>query len=312
MKIKLTLPPLQESIITVSIIVVFTILTTIFIGFRPEHLLLIIFFSLLFFLNKESRKLAAALLPFLIFGISYDWMRVFPNYTVNSIDVDGLYNLEKSVWGVIDKGEKLILCEYFKTHNHPIADFFSGIFYLGWIPIPVGFGVYLYLKKKRETYLRFALVFLFTNLLGFACYYIHPAAPPWYAMEYRGFDPILTTPGNMAGLSRFDHLINYPLFASIYGRNSNVFAAFPSLHSSYLLITLFYSIRGKSPIIITSIIVVFMIGIWGTAVYTAHHYVIDVLAGILFAFAGILLFEYGWMKLPFFQRFFNNYLNYIV
>ena len=311
MKIKFTFPPLRDSIITVSIIIAFSILTATFVGFRPEHLLLIILFSVLFFLNKESRKLAAALLPFLIFAISYDWMRVFPNYTVNPIDVAGLYNLEKSVFGIIDRGLRLIPCEYFVIHQHPLADFLSGIFYLGWVPIPLGFGIYMYVKKKRDIFLRFAMVFLFTNLLGFICYYIYPAAPPWYAMKY-GFDPIITTPGNMAGLSRFDQIINYPLFTSLYGRNSNVFAAFPSLHSSYLVITLFYSLRGKSPKIITAIIAVFMVGIWGTAVYTAHHYVIDVLAGILFAVAGIFLFEYGWMKLPFFQRFFNKYLNYIV
>jgi membrane-associated phospholipid phosphatase len=130
-------------------------------------------------------------------------------------------------------------------------------------------------------------------------------------MNY-GFNPDITTPGNMAGLARFDQLINYPIFASLYGRNSNVFAAFPSLHSAYLVITLFYAISGKSPIALTVVIALFMIGIWCTAVYTAHHYIIDVLAGIVFAFAGIFLFEYGWMKLPFFRRFFNKYLNYIV
>ena len=311
MKIKLSLPSLPECIITVIIIVVFSILTSIFIGFRPEHLLLISLFSILFFINKESRKLAAALLPFLIFGISYDWMRIFPNYTVNSIDVEGLYNMEKTIFGMIDNGIKLIPCEYFLLHQHPVADLLAGIFYLGWVPIPVCFGIYLYLKKKKNVFLQFAIVFLFTNILGFICYYIHPAAPPWYVMEH-GFDPVLTTPGNVAGLSRFDELINSPVFASIYGRNSNVFAALPSLHSSYLLITLFYSIKGKSPVLISTVVALFMVGIWGTAVYTAHHYVIDVLAGIFCAFAGIFLFEYGLMKLPFFRRFFDKYLNYIV
>jgi hypothetical protein len=238
-------------------------------------------------------------------------MRVFPNYTVNSIDVEALYNLEKSVFGITGNGIKQIPCEYFVAHQHPLVDFFSGIFYFGWVPVPLGFGIYLYLKKKKDVFLRFALVFLFTNLLGFACYYIHPAAPPWYAMEY-GFDPVLTTPGNMAGLSRFDQLIHYPLFASIYGRNSNVFAAIPSLHSSYLLITLFYAIKGKSPASVIAVIILFMFGIWFTAVYTAHHYLIDVLAGIACALLGVLLFEFGWMKLPFFQKFFNKYLNYIV
>jgi hypothetical protein len=47
-------------------------------------------------------------------------------------------------------------------------------------------------------------------------------------------------------------------------------------------------------------------------VYTAHHYVIDVLAGIACALIGILGFKYGLMQLPFFRRFFNKYLNYIV
>lgn len=310
MKFKLSFPALPDTIITISIIIVFSILTAVFIGFRPEHLLMILLFSALFFLNKESRKFAAALLPFVIFGISYDWMRVFPNYTVNSIDVEGLYNMEKSIFGVIDNGVKQIPCEYFAIHRYPVADFFAGIFYLGWVPIPIGFGIYLYLKKKKDIFLRFALVFLFTNLLGFACYYIYPVAPPWYAMQY-GFDPILDTPGNMAGLSRFDQLIHYPLFASIYGRNSNVFAAFPSLHSAYLVIALFYAVRGKSSAPIIALIALFMIGIWATAVYTAHHYVIDVLGGIVCALIGIFLFEYGWMKLPFFQRFFNKYLNYI-
>jgi len=310
MKLKITFPPLTDCIITISIIIVFAVLTTIFVGFRPEHFLLIILFSILFFLNKESRKLAAALLPFLIFGISYDWMRVFPNYAVNTVDVESLYNMEKSLFGIIDNGSRQIPSEYFMTHQHPVADFLAGIFYLGWIPIPIGFSIYLYLKKKKDVFLRFALVFLFTNIIGFSFYYIYPAAPPWYAMKY-GFDPITTTPGNMAGLSRFDELIHYPLFESLYGRNSNVFAAFPSLHSSYLLVTLYYSIRGKSPVAITTVIGLFMVGIWGTAIYTGHHYVIDVLAGILCALGGIFLFEYGWMKLPFFQKFFNKYLNYI-
>ena len=216
-----------------------------------------------------------------------------------------------SIFGISDNGIKQIPCEYFATHQHPVADFFSGIFYLGWVPIPLGLGIYLYLKKKKDVFIKFALVFLFTNFLGFACYYIHPAAPPWYVMEY-GLDPILTTPGNMAGLSRFDQLIDYPVFASIYGRNSNVFAALPSLHSAYLLIALFYSLQAKSPVLITAGIALFMLGIWWTAVYTAHHYVIDVLAGIVCAFAGFFLFEYGWMKLPIFRKFFNKYLNYIV
>jgi hypothetical protein len=310
MKIEFNLPSLKESLFVLIIIFVFSLLTAIFVGFRPEHLLIISLFLFLFFLNKETRKLATGIIPFILFGISYDWMRVFPNYKLNPIDVEALYQLEKSLFGIVDNGIRLIPCEYFAIRQMPAADFLAGIFYLSWVPVPLAFGVYLYLKKKRDTFLRFAIVFLFVNLLGFAGYYIHPAAPPWYVMEY-GFEAVLDTPGNMAGLSRFDALVGLPLFHSIYGRNANVFAALPSLHSAYLVIVLFYAIRNKCNWAILTTITVFMIGIWCTAVYTAHHYIIDVLCGILCALAGILLFEYGWMNLPFFRTFFNKYLNYI-
>lgn len=310
MKLQISLPTLRESVIVVGITILFSILTSIFVGFRPEHFLLIALFLLLFFVNTKTRKLAVGLLPFLIFGISYDWMRVYPNYLVNPIDVERLYNLEKALFGITVDGAVLIPCEYFTLHTSAIADFLAGIFYLGWVPVPVAFGLYLYFKKDRNMFLRFAMVFLFVNLLGFTCYYIHPAAPPWYAMNY-GFEPILNTPGNMAGLVRFDELIGFPLFNSIYGRNANVFAAVPSLHSAYLVVVLFYAVKKKCNWGILSIVTIFLFGIWFTAVYTSHHYIIDVLLGILCAVVGIVLFEFVLMRLGWFKSFYSKYLNYI-
>ena len=64
-------------------------------------------------------------------------------------------------------------------------------------------------------------------MIGFVGYYIHPAAPPWYVMNY-GFEPILNTPGDVAGLGRFDAMTGLTIFQGLYGRNANVFAAVPS------------------------------------------------------------------------------------
>ena len=159
-------------------------------------------------------------------------------------------------------------------------------------------------------FLRFSMVFLLVNLIGFVGYYVYPAAPPWYAMDY-GFEPVLDTPGNMAGLARFDQLIGFPLFDSIYGRNANVFAAVPSLHSAYLAVVLFYALKKRCNWIIVATVIVFMVGIWFTAVYTSHHYIIDVLLGILCALFGIALFEFVLMRVRWFLTFFNKYLDYI-
>lgn len=118
--------------------------------------------------------------------------------------MENLYNLEKSLFGINDNGNILIPCEYFAIHNCRIADILAGIFYLCWVPVPIAFGLWLYLKGYRNLYLHFSMVFLFVNLIGFAGYYLHPAAPPWYAINY-GFEPILDTPGNVAGLGRSTH-----------------------------------------------------------------------------------------------------------
>lgn len=306
----MTLPSKKESIIAILFTLLFGILTAIFVGIRPEHYFMIGLFLILFFTSLPTRKLAVGLLPFIIFGVSYDWMRVYPNYKVNPIDVEDLYNLEKTLFGITDNGVVVTLCEFFQVHNTPFLDFLSGLFYFAWVPVPVGFALYLYFSKQRKCFLHFSLAFLFVNLLGFSIYYIHPAAPPWYAIEY-GFTPILDTPGNMAGLSRFDSLLGIELFSSIYGRNANVFAAIPSLHSAYLLVVLFYASRSRINKYWMILIAVFLVGIWFTAVYTSHHYIVDVLLGILCAIVGMLLFEKLLLKLPFFKKFFNSYCNYI-
>lgn len=303
-------PSQKEAIVVIGASLLFVIFTTICVGLRPEHLLMVFLFLFLFFASSDTRKLAVGLLPFFLFGISYDWMRVYPNYQVNSIDVQSLYELEKFLFGINDNGTVVIPCEYFSLHHYSMMDFLAGFFYLCWVPVPIAFGLWLYFKKKRSLYLRFAMVFLFVNLIGFAGYYIHPAAPPWYAINY-GFDPILNTPGNTAGLGRFDELMGLSLFHSIYGRNANVFAAVPSLHAAYMVVTLCYAIINRCKFAVLSLFAVIMVGIWFTAVYTSHHYIIDVLLGISCALLGILIFEKGLMKLHGFVTFFRKYSDYI-
>ena len=49
---------------------------------------------------KPTRKLALALTPWLVFACSYDGMRLLPNYEVNPIDTRGIYEAEKSLFGI--------------------------------------------------------------------------------------------------------------------------------------------------------------------------------------------------------------------
>lgn len=304
-------PTARESLTLVLSLAAWMLVTALFVGIRPEHIGMGILIAALFLINSVTRKLVVALLPFAIFGISYDWMRIIPNYEVNPIDVQGLYEAEKSLFGITTATEGILTPnEYFHLHNCPTMDFMAGIFYLCWVPVPILFGLGLYFAKQRAIYLRFALVFLFVNLIGFAGYYIHPAAPPWYVMKY-GFEVILNTPGDVAGLGRFDAMTGLSIFDSLYSRNSNVFAAVPSLHSAYMVIAFYYSLKARCSNWLRGIFAVIMIGIWFTAVYSGHHYIIDAILGASCAIIGIVVFEYGLMKIPAFSRFIDRYTHYI-
>lgn len=286
------------------------------VGLLAAQVLMVVLFLLLFFAHSASRRLALALLPFVVFEVCYDWMRLFPNYMVRPIDVCGLYEAEVALFGIAAPGgAHETLCEYFARHTTPAADLIAGLCYLCWVPGPMAVGLWLYFTGHRRAYLHFALSFLVVNWLGFAIYYVHPAAPPWYVMQH-GFDPIVGTQGSAAGLSRFDELVGVPVFSSIYVNNSNIFAALPSLHAAYMLVATIYArhtLRSPSRRRLLrwagiALCAAVTMGIWWAAVYTAHHYVIDVLLGIATAVAGVGLFECLLMRIPVVRRGVDRYL----
>lgn len=242
---------------------------------------------------KPTRKMAYALTPWLLFACSYDWMRLLPNWKVNPINVQGIYEAEKHLFGIATATGTLIPCEWFAEHHNTLGDIIAGISYLSWVPVPLGFAVYLFFKGERQWSMRMSWAFLLVNLAGFACYYIHPAAPPWYVINH-GFEVVLDTPGNVGGLIRFDELIRIPIFQSIYSGNSNVFAAVPSLHSTYMMVATLYAILTRQHWLTIGIFSLLTVGIWFTAVYSGHHYVLDVLLGILLAVVTLGVYEMVW------------------
>ncbi len=296
----------RESAVIIAILGLWLLVTGLFVGLRTEHVYILALLTILLFATGATRRMVVALLPFIVFGISYDWMNILPNYEVNPVDIRGLYDAEKSLFGIGSSTPN----EWWAAHTSKILDFMAGCFYLCWVPVPIIFGLWLYFGRQYEVYLHFSLVFLFVNLLGFAGYYIHPAAPPWYVAMH-GFEFIPGTHGETAGLSAWDAMTGTAIFDGLYSRNSNVFAALPSLHAAYMLIAFIYSLRARCGWWLRAIFAFICLGIWWTAVYTSHHYIIDVIAGIGVTILGWLLFEKVLMRLGIFRRFMEAYKGYI-
>jgi hypothetical protein len=266
----------------------YLLISSLLLGFKSDQLVLIGIFNVLFYASVVTRKFILGFTIFIVYWIIFDYMKAFPNYHYNDVAIGGLYNAEKSLFGIRYNNTILTPNEYLLLKSNTAMDIFAGAFYLCWIPVPLGFAAYLFFRNK-EQFLYFSLTFVVVNLLGFIVYYAYPAAPPWYIQVHGlNFHPL--TQGNTAGLARFDKYFNVTIFKSIYAKGSNVFAAMPSLHSSYPVIVVYYGLKNKLGWINLFFITV-TVGIWFTAVYASHHYILDVLAGILCATLGILLFN---------------------
>lgn len=266
---------------------------SLFVGWRNDHFTFLLFLVLCVLVSPFTRKVFYAFCFFTLFWIIYDSMRVYPNFLFSEINVENLYNAEKEIFGLTHNDTILTPNEFFEMHHNVFLDIISGLFYLTWVPVPLALGFYFFYTDKKML-LRFSAAYLFTNLLGFCIYYIYPAAPPWYFEKF-GNIVHLNTPGDAAGLLRFDNLIGFPLFSNMYTRNANVFAAMPSLHAAYPVVALYYAYRAGLTKV-SLLILLDVVGIWFAAVYSFHHYVLDVVAGLSCAVIGILIFEHGLMK----------------
>ncbi|MEO8886873.1 MAG: phosphatase PAP2 family protein [Mucilaginibacter sp.] len=295
-----------KTILTVTFLsVVYLLCSWLVLGFKSDQVVLVTIFNTCYYSSAITRKFILGFSVFIVYWIIFDYMKAVPNYNFNAVHIADLYNLEKKLFGINFNGTMLTPNEYWRINGTTTLDIIGGLFYLCWIPVPLGFAAYLFFRNRRE-FLGFALTFFIVNLVGFVVYYTFPAAPPWYIQEH-GFVFSPATKASTGGLARFDQYFHVSIFKSIYTKGSNVFAAMPSLHSSYPIIVVYYGLKNKLGFVNILLITV-MVGIWLTAVYTSHHYILDVLAGITCAIIGINLFNLLFSKVSFLKSFLNRYV----
>jgi hypothetical protein len=179
--------------------------------------------------------------------------------------------------------------ELFARHHWPLVDFVTGLSYIVYVYWALAFALYLLFFRRdrpgRRLLARLGWTFAAVNIVGFATYYIYPAAPPWYVAQH-GLGPAdLSVAASPAAAARWDALTGIPYFASFYGRAADVFGAIPSLHVAYPLLVFLYGRALRRPVFDALNIGLFML-VSFSAVYLQHHYVLDVALGAGYALAG--------------------------
>lgn len=258
-------------------------------GNRPEQFLVCGLVFGLAVWSEATRRVLAGLLPFLLFGIAYDLTHLTqPLVRYLHVHVAEPYHFDQTFFGIRSADGLVTPNEFFARHHWPVVDFFTGAAYIVYLYWTLGFAALLAIFRRdeggRRLLSRFGWTFLAMNLVGFATYYVYPAAPPWYVADH-GLGPAdLAVRSSPAGAARWDALTGIPYFAGFYGRSADVFGAIPSLHVSYPLLTFLYGLELRKRWLDAASFGLFLL-VSFSAVYLNHHYVLDVILGVLYAIA---------------------------
>ena len=131
----------------------------------------------------------------------------------------------------------------------------------------------------RGLFRRFVAMVSLLAFMGFATYALFPAAPPWMASDLGALEPTTRSIGFI-----WNH-IPIAYFNTLFDRGSgysNQVAAVPSLHAAYtLLIALF--LWRLAPRWGRVLLAAYPLAMAFALVYTAEHYVSDILVGWVYA-----------------------------
>lgn len=241
-------------------------------GLRWEHVAADAVLVLVPWVGPRSLAFVRAALPLWITGVLVDNVRYVPLFApIHSADVRALdIALFPAPGGVSWP-------EWLDAHPRVALDLACGFAYATYLLEFFVVAGYFYLKSEPRRFSALAWSFFAANVLGIVVYLLLPVAPPWYVMIH-GLGPAdPSAPGYAAGCARFDALLGINYFSSFYSRNPNVFGAMPSLHVTYPVLVIWYAWdrgwRWRIPTLAFAALVSF------AAVYLAHHYIVDVIAG---------------------------------
>ena len=161
-------------------------------------------------------------------------------------------------------------------------DYAAWLVYLSHFVVAVTVAIVLWVRAY-PLFRRFRTLFLTVTIAGFITYVVYPAIPPWLASR-RGDMPhavrIVRAMWLELGLSDV---------AAVFGEKSRYafpVGALPSLHAAwpFLLLVFFWPIAGRW----RALLVAYALAMACTLVYTADHFVFDVLLGWTYVIIAVL------------------------
>ena len=252
-------------------------------AFRWDHAAIVALVLVLFAVGPRTKKLFLGVYPFGLVGVLYDSMRAVQNVgvTPDAVHLCDLRAHELALFGVEMDGQRVTYHDWFQSHPSPVLDALCAVPYATFIFISIACAIWLYIRDYPRM-LRFTWCFFALNVCGFVTYHLYPAAPPWYFHAHGCTVDVLARASEGPALARVDARLGLHYFAGMYGRSSSVFGAMPSLHCAYALLV---ALEGWAVFNLgwRAASVGFFALMCFSAVYLDHHWVLDALAGVVYA-----------------------------
>jgi len=217
-------------------------------------------------------------LPFLLWIVLFTTAPYIPLTWRPGIDVKSLFEFDTAFFRYLPSTELAKL-------QNTFFDVLGAIAYTlhaGW---PFLFLAYMIFFKRRDLILPYLNCFGLVCFLGVVTQLIMPTAPPWYYYKYQFTPASYEMKGDPAGLARVDERFNITFYKNMFDNSPVVFGSFPSLHigwPSILAFFVFYETALPLGLKIASIVYVVYVSL--AVIYLQHHYLVDVLGGVLYSF----------------------------
>jgi hypothetical protein len=165
-------------------------------------------------------------------------------------------------------------------------DYLAWLVYLSHFIVTPVVAIVLWMRAYPR-FRQFRVLFLTVTFAGFATYVIYPAIPPWLASDR----------GDMQHAVRIVRAIWLDLgltsVAKVFGEQSRYafpVGALPSLHAAwpFLLLVFFWPVAGRW----RAALVAYALAMALTLVYTADHFVFDILLGWTYVIVVVLLYRF--------------------
>jgi len=184
---------------------------------------------------------------------------------------------------------------------HPLLTDWMALAYGLYFIMPMVLGTALSLRGRREDFREMSSAVVIQLGIGFVLCLLFPAGPPRY---YEPFQHGVFTPPHLhSWLGIFE--LQQGAFDSADPIRTR--SAFPSLHCSLAFLTLMYARRfGSSvfpqrPRLYFWICLPLVVSLWLSTIYLRHHWIPDILAGLILGFVANLIAPWlrrHWPSLP--------------